>query len=200
MNNNYTHLAILLDRSGSMQTKWSDTIGALQAFFEEQKKVQGKMTISLVTFGTSYTRIFDMADINLIHHLKDIHCSNEYTALYDSFCRMVDEEGQRLANMNESDRPGKVIFLTSTDGDENRSLSRRIDDVKSRLSNQKEVYSWKFVFLGSDFDAERLGTSLGNSPLMNRNYRSGEEKSVYRSLSANVASFRSGSCSFDSVQ
>ena len=47
MNNDYTHITFILDRSGSMAgAMWSDAIGGLKSIIEEQKKDK-----SLCTFN-----------------------------------------------------------------------------------------------------------------------------------------------------
>lgn len=46
----YTHIAIVLDRSGSMSSLAHEIIGGYNAFVDDQKKVPGKGTLTLVQF------------------------------------------------------------------------------------------------------------------------------------------------------
>ncbi len=45
-----TDITIILDRSGSMNSVKSDTIGGFNSFLDEQKKVEGEAVLSLVQF------------------------------------------------------------------------------------------------------------------------------------------------------
>lgn len=160
MRADYTHVFLLLDSSGSMSGCWSDTIGSLNKFLEEQKQVPGKMTLTLMEFdGKSYEPIYNFADILSISKLN-LACRLGSTSLYDAFCKIVDEGGHKLASMNEADRPGKIMVVVMTDGEENSSTRYKISDVKYRIEHQKSKYNWNFLFLGADFDAVKQAESL----------------------------------------
>ena len=45
MKKNYTHVAILIDKSGSMNSIKSDVIGGFNQLIEDQKKVPGELTV-----------------------------------------------------------------------------------------------------------------------------------------------------------
>ena len=51
---NRTHLAFLLDRSGSMQSIKTDTEGGFDAFIAEQREQPGECTVTLAQFDTDY--------------------------------------------------------------------------------------------------------------------------------------------------
>lgn len=53
MKNKYTHVAVLLDRSGSMHSLKNDVINGFNSFLEQQKKANGKCTMTLVEFDNS---------------------------------------------------------------------------------------------------------------------------------------------------
>ncbi|MFH1930731.1 MAG: hypothetical protein ABIN18_03960 [Pseudomonadota bacterium] len=50
--NNYAHISVILDRTGSMESIRDDTIGGFNAFLGEQKKQKGKATLTLVQFDS----------------------------------------------------------------------------------------------------------------------------------------------------
>ena len=64
-------------------------------------------------------------------------------------------------------RPGQVICLIMTDGYENASKEWTWAAVEALITQQREQYNWKFIFLGANIDAEqvgvRMGVPLGNS-------------------------------------
>ena len=43
MKKDYTHIAVVLDRSGSMQNMVSDVVGGFNKFVEDQKKEKGEL-------------------------------------------------------------------------------------------------------------------------------------------------------------
>src|SRR5258708_22820381 len=82
-------------------------------------------------------------------------------ALLDAMGTTIDALGQKLAVMPEQERPSKVIVLVITDGEENQSHRFNLEQIKEKITHQREVYSWEFVFMGANIDAIGAGTSLG---------------------------------------
>ena len=83
------------------------------------------------------------------------------TALLDAVGRAINETGERLAKMNEQDRPGLVIFVIMTDGLENSSREFTKSQVKEMIEEQQSKYNWHFTFLGADQDAFAEAGGLG---------------------------------------
>lgn len=189
-NLNKTHLSILLDRSGSMQSCWNDTIGNIDSFLESQRKEPGEMQVTLATFNTVYEVPFKNVNLQDVKSFTSVGRPQGGTALYDSFCRLVDDTGAYLASLPEAERPGKIIVVVLTDGEENSSKEFNIDLVKAKLKEQTEKYSWNFVFLGANFDANNLGSSVGLRRDASANYVKGEEGMAFQALTASVKSFR----------
>ncbi|WP_052427603.1 hypothetical protein [Neobacillus niacini] len=66
--------------------------------------------------------------------------------------------------MSLSKRPnngGKVIFVITTDGFENASREFTYKKVKELIKHQQEKYSWEFIFLGANIDAQKEADNLG---------------------------------------
>ncbi|QGF20307.1 hypothetical protein SEA_SIXAMA_128 [Gordonia phage Sixama] len=159
MIDNLTHIAILIDRSGSMAYIEQATVTGLQEFLEEQKKVPGDVKVTLADFDTTYTKVFD--NVSLDEAKKYKLEPRGMTALYDGIGKLVTEKGAELRALDEKDRPGKVIVVILTDGAENASKEWTQDAVKELLKQQQDVYSWDVMFLGANIDAERVGASIG---------------------------------------
>lgn len=49
--------------------------------------------------------------------------------------------------MPKNDRPGKVVFVITTDGMENASREFTYEKVKELIQHQQEKYNWEFIFL-----------------------------------------------------
>jgi hypothetical protein len=52
MKDGYTHIAVILDRTGSMESIRDDTIGGFNAFLSAQKTEPGLATLTLVQFDS----------------------------------------------------------------------------------------------------------------------------------------------------
>ena len=52
MKDDYTHIAVILDRTGSMETIRDDTIGGFNAFLSAQKVAPGLASLTLVQFDS----------------------------------------------------------------------------------------------------------------------------------------------------
>ena len=162
MKQDYCHICVVLDASGSMNCIKKDTQGSFNSFIDSQKKEEGKTVFDLFQFNTEVTRPVKSADLSKIDHslMKNYHCEG-CTALHDAVCIAIDTLGQEFAAMPEEERPESVIVAILTDGEENSSRRFSAEDVKKHIEHQRDVYSWEFVFLAANQDACTVGGSLG---------------------------------------
>ncbi len=189
MKQRYTHISFVLDRSGSMESVKDDTIGGFNQFLSEQKTVAGEATITLVQFDDLYEYILEMTDIVVAKPLDEkTFVPRGWTALFDAIGRCIDETGAALSKLPESDRPERVIFVILTDGMENASRKYTRESIEDRISHQRDVYKWQFVFLGANQDAISSATSIGISAKSSMTYAqtSVGTKDAYRALSAKM--------------
>lgn len=166
MKANYTHIAAVLDRSGSMRSIAAKTIEGFNGFVEEQKRVPGTATLSLSLFDGKVEQVHDFLDLNAVPVLTDAtFYPRGWTAQYDAMAQTITSTGERLAALPESERPSKVIVLVMTDGEENSSKEyageRGRLALKQMIEHQTNVYNWEFVFMGANIDAQRTAASLG---------------------------------------
>src|SRR5712671_3389984 len=115
----YTHYVLIIDRSGSMARIRDDTQGGVRHFIAEQATVPGKATLSLYQFDTEHDRVHDFADLAGLPPYTLTPRGG--TALNDACARAISETGARLAALSEDTRPGKVVVVIATDGQENSS-------------------------------------------------------------------------------
>jgi hypothetical protein len=166
VDSNLTEIVAILDRSGSMHSLKSDTIGGFNNFIAEQKKTAGKAILTRVQFDNQYQVDFEGKDINEVEDLNDkTYVPRGSTALLDAVGRTINVVGARLSSLPEEKRPGQVIFLIITDGHENASREFSASKVKEMVKHQSDVYKWSFVFLGGgDIDSQKeQGASIGIS-------------------------------------
>lgn len=159
---NYTHLAFLLDRSGSMQAIKQDTEGGFDAFIRSQAEQAGRCTVTLAQFDTDYEVVYSGIDIAEVAPL-DLRPRGT-TALLDSIGRLVQETGAWLAALPEESRPGTVLVGIMTDGLENASREWTRPAVKALIESQERDYAWTFSYLGANQDAVEVGASMGVDP------------------------------------
>lgn len=156
---NYTHIAFLLDRSGSMMSIKSDTEGGFDAYIEAQKAQPGRCTVTLAQFDDQYEEVYTGRDLQTVPKL-DLQPRGS-TALNDSIAALVRSTGAHLAAMKEEDRPGSVIFGIMTDGMENASKEWTRPAIKALIEDQEKKYDWTFSYLGANQDAIEVGGSMG---------------------------------------
>jgi len=162
MNNNLTELVFILDRSGSMAGLESDTIGGFNAMLEKQKKEPGDVFLSTVLFDSGCEVLYDRVDIRTVEPMTDRqYCAGGCTALLDAIGGAVHHIANVHKYAREEDRPGKTIFVITTDGMENSSRRYTYGKVQKMVEHEREKYGWEFLFLGANMDAIEAARSFG---------------------------------------
>ena len=163
MKKGLTEIALILDASGSMRKIKSDTIGGVNAFIEEQKKIPGDGRLTLCLFNTEVVTLFESVPLGEVKELtEDDYKPNNNTSLHEAVIVTIEKIGERLENTPEAERPEKVIIGILTDGEENSSgEGYTLERVRENIEHQRTKYNWEFVFLGANQDAWAAGTQLG---------------------------------------
>jgi Mg-chelatase subunit ChlD len=186
MNNNLAELVLVVDRSGSMISCRADAEGGVNSFIKSQQT--GDANLTLVEFDTHYDFVCKGVPIQNAPVYKLV--PRGYTALYDAVGRAIVETGARLEALPEAERPGCVIVVIVTDGQENRSAEFNRQQIKDMITHQQEKYNWKFTFIGADastFDtAAGLGLNYGQTVC----YDPAKSTKLYATVSQNVSNIR----------
>lgn len=191
---NYTHIKVVVDRSGSMASCRSDMIGGLDQFFEDQAKLPGRCLVDYSQFDDRYENVF--FDKN-VKDARAVLQPRGLTALVDAIGKSVTEFGEKLAALPENERPGKVIVVVVTDGFENASTEWTADKVKELVKQQQDEYSWDFVFLGANMDAVSVSAQYGFQGGSTLTYNTANPVLATASLSGYVSRTRTaGSATF----
>lgn len=183
-----TDITLVVDRSGSMASIQDDAQGGVNAFIAEQAKEPGEALLTLVQFDTEYDFLHKGVPISKVPHY-DL-CPRGMTALLDAVGRAIIETGQRLAAMNELDRPGLVIFVVMTDGCENSSKEYTKSQIKEMIERQQNKYSWHFTFLGANQDAFAEAGGMGIDAGGAANYGAAKVGAAYGATISKVARMR----------
>ena len=162
MKNGLTEISVILDRSGSMNVRKSDTIGGFNAFLDEQQKLPGECTVSLYQFDHEYEAVYEGVPVDKATRLTDTNfVPRGTTALLDAVGRTINAVGIRLATLSEEERPEKVLVVIQTDGQENASKEFDNAKIKEMIDHQRDNYQWQFIFLSADENAFVVGASMG---------------------------------------
>lgn len=189
-NPNYTHISVLVDRSGSMASIRGDAEGGLRAFLSGQRAQPGRLTTSVFQFDTEYEEVARMAEGDPLRRWR--LQPRGTTALLDSLGRAILATGRDLAALPEHERPGQVFFVVVTDGMENASREWTRDRVLAEVRQQADVYGWTFVYTAANQDAIAEGGRLGFAHATNFAATGAGVRSSYTALGASVGSARSG--------
>lgn len=166
----------LLDRSGSMETCWDDTIGGYNSFVKDQAEFGGTMT--LVQFDHEYIVTYSKTPMSEVVPLsRETYKPRGSTALLDAIGRTIKEWTGEAAPT--------VIILT--DGIENSSHNFTKAHIKD-LIELKTKDGWQFVYLGANQDAFAEAGSIGIAPTCTMNYEGTKTPEAFTRLSAAMSS------------
>lgn len=165
VNNNKTHITFIIDRSGSMTSLKKEAEGGLRQYIEDRKNDNSEISFTLVQFDTEYEVLYNALPLFALGEIKIE--PRGMTALLDAVGRAINETGQFLSSLEEKNRPGKVLFVILTDGEENSSRNFSRNQIKEMIEHQTTKYNWLFVYLGANQDsfteAGGLGILRGNT-------------------------------------
>lgn len=187
-----THIAVLLDRSGSMGDIKDDAIGGFNCFLKEQKAAGANATLTLVQFDTESTDV--VHESTPILEVPDLNHQTFQprggTPLLDALGQTIDSTGRALAAIPEVNRPNKVVFVVITDGQENSSHQHTKASVKEKIDHQSDQYNWQFVFLGANQNAFDEAGAVGIAMHNAANFAPARMQVAFAATAANVASYR----------
>lgn len=159
---NLTLLALIVDRSGSMSDIARDMNGGIATLLREQASNPGSVVVDIWTFDHVIDHPFEWVRPDDVK--GEVIIPRGATALNDAVGLAVSSIGQRLADMDEDDRPGKVIVCIVTDGYENASRDYTRDQVREMITTQTEQWGWEFIYLAANVDAFATGRTWGFKP------------------------------------
>jgi len=200
-----TEAVILLDRSGSMRGIREYVLAELRKFMAEQSRLPGEIRWSLYTFDTppAWASLTDNAQFPEVAfsqivgdraYVEDHHFQPRgNTALYLAQANLIDRIGQQLAAVPESQRPGRVAFMTVTDGEDN-THSQYKSVAAQKIQHQTEKYNWAFSYMGANQDAEVVGTGMNVARASSLTYTATREglECAFSVANAAFTGYRSG--------
>lgn len=152
-------VVFLLDMSGSMQGMEEDTIGGYNGYLDNMKDSDAKVTT--VLFNGSHEMITNGKCIKNVKKLsRKQYIPGGSTALLDAIGDTIKYMDEKCSN--------KVLFIITTDGEENSSRRYTKEDIK-KLINIHD--NWEFIYLGADIDSYGEASSIGIKSNRTSNYK-----------------------------
>lgn len=196
MKKGLTELVFILDRSGSMAGLESDTIGGFNGMLSKQKKEEGEANVTTVLFDDQVELIHDRFAIGIVEPLTDEdYYVRGCTALLDAIGGTVKKVENIQNRLPDNERAEKIIFVITTDGQENASREYTANMVKGMIEKNQER-GWQFIFLGANMDAALEAEKMGIRRSHAVTYKN-DEKGVqlnYRAAGSILSCMRSSTC------
>jgi hypothetical protein len=154
------HDFILLDRSGSMATRWVEAISSVNAYVKELANTNVDTGVTLAVFDTNSLGKLDfviLRDRITPPTWREV-AGNE---VYPRNGTPLNDATGELLNLAERGGYDKVAIIIMTDGEENSSHEYTVEAIRARLDACR-AKNWQVIFLGANFDNQRQAASFGN--------------------------------------
>ena len=193
MKESYTHIHVLLDRTGSMEAIRDDTIGGFNTFLKDQKAMPGEATLSLIQFDSQnpYEVIHDFKPLKDVPELtRETFVPRAMTPLLDAIGRTINDVESRVKALGEH----RVVVVIITDGQENASREFRKDQIEKMVREKQSSDKWQFAFLSADLASIGDAMSWGFRAQSTMAYDPNQAgvKNMYTAMSQSIASYRAG--------
>ncbi len=144
-----------------MKFSYKITIGGFNGMIQKQKKEEGEANVTTVLFDDQIEIIHDRFSINIVNSLtEEDYYVRGCTALLDAIGSTVKKIENIQNHLPEEMKAEKVIFVITTDGEENASQEYSANRVKKIISEKQEI-GWQFLFLGANIDAVKEAEKIG---------------------------------------
>lgn len=186
------HSYVLLDRTGSMESRWSEALSSVNAYADELGSLDGgpkiDAEITLAAFDSMDGLKFDVlrSDIDPAHWKKVTDADatpRGTTPLYDAIGRIVA--------LAEQDRPEKAVLVIMTDGEENASRELTRDGARAALDRAR-AKGWEVVFLGAEFSDFNDAVGVGQTTSRNMAATKGQLKDSMNRLARKSKDYATG--------
>lgn len=165
-----TEIIFIIDKSGSMANLTNDTIGGFNGFIASQKALDGKATLTTVLFDTTWKILHDGIDLQDVKPMTTSdYMAGGGTAMLDAIGETINRVQDRHDELG-AEKPEEVLFVITTDGEENSSRTFKKSQIEKMIKHQTNGHGWKFMFLGANMDAVKEAESIGIASNYATNY------------------------------
>ena len=200
INDNIVDISLCVDRSGSMQSMYKQTIRGVKKFIEEQQKTAqetGIKTYITIKSFDDVTETIPGFDANNILDVPELDYDYLYpkgsTKLIDTAVEALLEQNRRYkdwkSQQSNENYSMKRIFALLTDGQDNSSIlynQAQMNHYMTQFRNDGVIC----MFLGANQDAIQQGNVYGFTRGHSMTYAQTADcaENTFRSLSAQVSS------------
>ena len=188
----HTEIIFVIDASGSMSHLVGDTIGGFNGFIESQKAIEGKATLTTVLFDSSWRILHNGMDIHEVKPMTTTdYVAGGMTAMLDAIGETINRVQDRHDELGE-EKPENVLFVITTDGEENSSRKFTKSQIEKMIKHQTNGHGWKFMFLGANMDAVKEAANIGITKdyATNYTYTAQGTSAVFDTMSCVTSSLR----------
>lgn len=185
-----THVAFILDMSGSMSNIKSATMEGTSAYIRTLREETPDARFSLTIFDTIIEEWITDERVSVLKPDKVIekYKPRDLTALLDAIGVTVNSLRKRVK------KEDKAVVVIMTDGYENASTEFTSDQINKLISKLTKKGNWTFVYLGANVDsfavAKSLGVPTGNAAFYSN---TGQSVNSVMASTAKSTSFRMSS-------
>lgn len=190
------NIYFLIDRSGSMASRWEETISAVNTYANEMKDSKSKMSVlvfdgsGLRKDGNKVTEI--LRDRESVLQWKPISSKEVFprgmTPLFDAI--------GELGTLIDKDEPQRATVVILTDGEENAS-HRFSKGSAGELISLWKTRGYDVIFLGADFnafgEAHKVGVAFGST----LNMSAGSYNQTFQNLAMRGMAYASSGATMD---
>ena len=203
-----THMYILVDRSGSMESIAGDVIGGFNQTVAEQAQNGADAKLTVIQFDSQDPANVICAGIPIAEMTKLDRTSYQPrggTPLLDATGLLIGrirvEQAARVATGLETE---DVVFVTITDGQENESREYNLARI-TQLVEQCKAEGWTFVYISAAITAYADAAAMGYDHGSTQRFQPTADGSgkAFASMSRSMSSLRNAKRSmqnFDSSQ
>jgi hypothetical protein len=138
MKKGFTDITFIVDRSGSMSSVATDTIGGFNSYVKKQRETNvGECRMSFNQFDEIFEEVYQNLDIKEVKDLDDkTFVPRGWTALLDAVGNTIENKGKYYNDLPEHERPEKVLIVILTDGEENASKKYSYNQIQEMVKHQ----------------------------------------------------------------
>lgn len=156
-----THVALILDKSGSMGSMLTETISGFNEQLETLKQMQSdanEVAVTFTVFGTEVDiRCVGQPVEEVIELTTETYRPSGWTALYDAVgLTIIKLEDEAQAGPDDA-----FLVMVFSDGQENQSKEYRANTLASVIKRLEGTGKWTFSYMGSNQDLGALAQDLG---------------------------------------
>jgi uncharacterized protein YegL len=169
-----THVAVVLDESGSMEKTKVETISGINEQFETLKALvtpDHEIRMTLVVFGSTVRVQYIDRPLNEIEMVsEETYTPKGWTALYDAV-------GQTIVHLEDDTAASEddaFWLMVVSDGQENHSKEYKAHTLAAVINRLQASGKWTISYLGTGHDLGVVNRTLGVSASNMCNYTSGK--------------------------